>query len=206
MFTAAYTLSKALGNASSDTENDHNYANLYWMYGPLSYDVTHVFTGSYVWYLPKLTNQSAFIRIPFSNWQLSGIIHVQSGFPDNITASTPILGTREADYIGGPGVLPNPGPDGWYNPAAFAAAPQARFGNSGAGNVRAPGLQQYDLSVARFFNFTERTRLQFRADFINAFNIVNFQGPSTNFSNSDFGTISSAYPPRNIQLSMKVEF
>lgn len=206
MFTAAYTLSKALGNASSDTENDHNYANLYWMYGPLSYDVTHVFTGSYVWYLPKLTNQSAFLRIPFSNWQLSGIIHVQSGFPDNITASTPILGTREADYIGGPGVFPNPGPDGWYNPAAFAAAPQARFGNSGAGNVRAPGLQQYDLSVARFFNFTERTKLQFRADFINAFNIVNFQGPSTNFSNSDFGTISSAYPPRNIQLSMKVEF
>lgn len=206
MFTAAYTFSKALGNASSDTENDYNYYNLYWMYGPLSFDATHVFTGSYVWYLPRLQDRPAFLRIPFGNWQFSGIIHLQSGFPYNITANTPILGGREADYIGGPGVLPNPGPNGWFNPAAFAAAPQGSFGDSGAGNVRGPGLDQYNLSVARFFSFTERLRLQFRADFINAFNHTNFEAPDANASDSAFGTISSAYPPRNIQLSMKLEF
>jgi hypothetical protein len=52
LFTAAYTWSKALGYASSDTENDLNYYNLRDFYGPLSYDATHVFVGSYVWYLP----------------------------------------------------------------------------------------------------------------------------------------------------------
>jgi hypothetical protein len=205
-FTAAYTLSKVLGNASSDTENDLNYYNLYWMYGPLNYDANHVFTGSFVWDLPKLRSQPAFIRAPLGNWQFSGIIHLQSGFADNITGNTSILGGREADYIGGSTMLPNAGPDGWFNPAAFAPAPQDRFGNSGNGNVREPGLQEYNLSVARFFNLTERINLQFRADFINAFNHPNYQAAQTDRSNSAFGTISSAYPPRNIQFSMKLAF
>ncbi|HMJ61047.1 MAG TPA: carboxypeptidase regulatory-like domain-containing protein, partial [Bryobacteraceae bacterium] len=102
-FTGAYTWSKALGNASSDTANDKNYYNLYWMYGPLSYDATHVFTGSFIWDLPKLKSQPAFVRVPLSNWQVSGIIHLQSGFADNIVGNTTVLtGNREADYVGGP--------------------------------------------------------------------------------------------------------
>jgi hypothetical protein len=205
-FTGAYTLSKVLGNASGDTDNNLNYYNLYWMYGPLSYDANHVFTGSFVWDLPRLKSQPAFLRAPLGNWQFSGIIHLQSGFADNITGNTAILGGREADYIGGATLLPNPGPDGWFNPAAFAPAPQDRFGNSGNGNVREPGLQEYNLSVARFFNLTERMKLQFRADFINAFNHPNYQAAQTDRSNSAFGTISEAYPPRNIQFSMKLAF
>jgi hypothetical protein len=205
-FTAAYTFSKALGNASSDTENDLNYYNLYWMYGPLSFDANHVFTGSFVWSLPKLTNRPALLRVPFGNWQCSGIIHLQSGFADNITDATPILGGREANYLGGPVMLPNPGPDGWFNPAAFGPAAQGSFGTSGNGNVREPGLQQYNLSVARFFKLTERWNLQFRGDFINAFNHANYQAAQTDRSNSAFGTVSSAYPPRNIQFSAKLVF
>jgi hypothetical protein len=206
-FTGAYTWSKALGNASSDTTNDKNYYNLYWMYGPLSYDATHVFTGSFVWDLPKLKGQPALLRVPLSNWQVSGIIHLQSGFADNIVGNTTVLtGSREADYVGGLAMLPNPGPDGWFNPAAFISAPQGRFGNSGNGNVRDPGLQLYNFSVARFFPLTERINLQFRADFLNAFNHPNFQAPDNNLSNSTFGTVSSAYPPRNIQFSMKLAF
>ena len=52
----------------------------------------------------------------------------------------------------------------------------------------------------------EGTTLQFRADFLNAFNNVNFQALNVNRSNSDFGTISSAYPPRNIQFSLRLQF
>jgi hypothetical protein len=205
-FTAAYTFSKALGNASSDTENDLDYYNLYSMYGPLSFDATHVFTGSFVWSLPKLKSRPALFRVPFGNWQVSGIIHLQSGFADNITDNTPILGGREANYLGGPVELPNPGPDGWFNPAAFGPAAQGSFGTSGNGNVREPGLQQYNLSVARFFPLTERMNLQFRGDLINAFNHSNYEAADTNAADSAFGTVSSAYPPRNIQFSMKLTF
>jgi len=111
-----------------------------------------------------------------------------------------------ADYIGGPAVLPNPGPNGWFNPAAFAVAPQNRWGTAGAGDVEGPGMQIYNLSLTKFFKLTERINLRIRGDFINAFNCVNFQGPDTNISSSSFGTISSAYPPRNIQLGLKLQF
>jgi hypothetical protein len=48
--------------------------------------------------------------------------------------------------------------------------------------------------------------LQFRCDFINAFNHPNFEAPAVNVSNAGFGTISSAYPPRNIQFGLKFLF
>ena len=206
LFTGSYTWSKSLGSATSDTENDLNYYNLRSFYGPLGNDVRDAFVGSFVWYMPKLNGQNAFLRGPLGSWQLSGIIRLQTGFPYTITGNTAILGARVADYIGGSGVLPNPGPNGWFNRAAFVPAGQATWGTAGPGDVRGPGMQIYNLSVTKFFNATERIKVRFRADFINAFNSVNFQAPQTNVSNSNFGTILGAYPPRNIQVGMKFEF
>lgn len=206
LFTAAFTWSKALGDAGSDTENDLNYYNLRAFYGPLSYDSARVFVGSFVWPLPSFRGSRPYISGPFGGWQLSGIIHLQSGFPYTVTGNTNILGGRVADYIGGPAVLPNPGPDGWFNGAAFVPAGQAVWGTAGPGDIRGPGMQIYNLSLMKFFSITERVKLRFEADFINAFNNVNFQGPATNVSSSNFGTISGAYPPRNIQLGAKVIF
>ncbi|HXS94715.1 MAG TPA: carboxypeptidase regulatory-like domain-containing protein [Candidatus Limnocylindrales bacterium] len=204
LFTAAYTWSKALGNASGDTENDLNYYNLRAFYGPLSYDATHVFVGSFVWELPRLRNAPHYVSATVGGWQLSGIIHLQTGFPYTVTGNTPILGSRVADYLGGPAVLPNAGPNGWFDPAAFVPAGQSTWGTAGPGDIRGPGLQLYNLSLMKFFNFTERFKLRFGVDFINAFNNVNFQGPSTSISSSNFGTISGAHPARNIQLGAKL--
>ncbi len=206
LFTTAYTFSKNLGTASSDTSNNHDYFNPRLYYGPLDYDVRHVLVGTAVLQLPTLKAQNRFLRGPFGNWQLSAIVHVQSGFYQTITGSPPIVGSRPADYVGGPAVLPNPGPNGWYNKTAFVVAPYNRWGTSGEGNVEGPGMQIYNLSVAKFFALTERFSLRFRADFENAFNCVNFQNPSTDISSSNFGTISAAYPPRNIQLNLMLRF
>jgi hypothetical protein len=213
-FTAAYTFSKNLSDASSDTENNFNAFNIHAAYGPAysgnsgsSIDVRHAFVSTVVWDLPALKNQNRLIRMPFGAWQLSAIVHLQSGFYYTITGST-LIGTRAANYIGGPGVLPNPGPNGWFNPAAFTAAAQGSFGTSGFGNVEGPGMQIYNLSVTKFFNLRGegRVNLRVRADFLNAFNNVNFQPPATTITSSGFGTISSAYPARNIQLGMKLTF
>jgi len=160
-----------------------------------------------VWYLPGLEGQSRYMRAPFGGWQLSGILHAQTGFYFTVVGSTAILGNRVADYLGGPAVLPNPGVNGWINPAAFAAAPQSRWGTSGAGNVEGPGIQTYNLSLTKFFYFDEnRLNLRFRADFLNSMNNVNLQAPALTVTSSGFGTISAAYPPRNIQLGMKLTF
>jgi len=161
-----------------------------------------------IWDLPGLKSYSPFVREPLGGWQLSAIIHLQSGFYYTITGSTSILGTRVANYIGGPGVLANAGPNGWFNPAAFAAAPQAAWGSAGAGDVEGPGMQIYNLSASKLFNIRPdgRINLRVKADFLNAFNNVNFQSPATTVTSSGFGTISSAYPSRNIQLGLKLAF
>jgi hypothetical protein len=213
LFTAAYTFSKMLGDTSSDTENSYDFYNIKAMYGPVnstssagSMDISHVFVATYVWSLPTLRSQSRLLRTPFGDWQLSGVIHLQSGPFYTITGSTSILGTRVANYIGGPGVLPNPGPNGWFNPAAFAAAAQNVWGTAGVGDVQGPGMQIYNLSVSKLFPVRERASLRFRVDFFNAFNCVNFQGPAVTVTSSGFGTISAAYPARNIQMALKLQF
>lgn len=216
-FTAAYTFSKNLSDASSDTANNYDYFNIHAMYGPAyssnsgsSIDVRHAFVGTVIWDLPALRNHSRLVRSPLGGWQLSAIIHLQSGFYYTVTGTSagPLTVSRMADYLGGPGVLPNPGPDGWLNPAAFAAAPQQRWGTTGSGNVEGPGMQIYNLSLTRFFNIRSdgSVKLRFRADFINAFNNVNFESPSTSTTTQGFGTITQAYPPRNIQFGAKLEF
>jgi len=92
------------------------------------------------------------------------------------------------------------------NRAAFANAPDNRFGNSPVGNVEGPGLQTYNLSVSKNFRVRERYNLRFQTDFFNAFNVANFTGLNTNLASSAFGTLPTAYPPRNIQMQLKLTF
>ena len=212
-FMGAFTWSKNLGNTSSDTSNDLDYMNYHLMYGPVnstssagSMDIEKVFVGTFVWRMPVLQHRSMFIRGPIGGWQLSGVTHLQSGPYLTVVGSTSILGTRMADYNGGPVLLPNPGPNGWFNPAAFTAAPQGRWGTSGAGNAQGPGMQIYNLSLQKMFNLREHMNVRLRVDFVNAFNHTNFQAPSATITNASFGTITSAYPARNIQLGMKFAF
>ncbi len=217
-FTSTYTFSKNLGDASSDTTNNYDAANVHWFYGPVSFDVRHVITGTSILDLPYLRAQSRYIREPFGGWQLSATIGIQTGFYYSVTGSSSIVSGRLADYNGGPALLPNPGPNGWFNGGtaatsqgitpAFAVAPYTRWGTSGPGNVEGPGLQKYNLSISKLFvvNEAHNVVLRVRGDFINAFNCVNFQAPSTNISSTAFGTISAAYPSRNIQLGMKLTF
>src|SRR5581483_1702475 len=170
MFTGGYTFSKALGDASSDTDHNGNFDNVKLFYGPLDFDVRNVFVGTVIYDLPRLKGHSPLLTQPFGGWQVSGVSHLQSGFHQTVTgAASPVTG-RLADYVGGTTGLPDPGPDGWYNRAAFATAPYNRPGTSGAGTVVGPGMELFNLSLSKSFYVRERANLRFRADFINAFN------------------------------------
>jgi hypothetical protein len=204
--TAGYTFSKSLGDASGEGDNPDDYLNRHFNYGPTSFDRRHSFFGTFVWQMPMLQGRNVFVRSTAGGWQLSGIIRLQSGPYFSVTGAT-AEGTRRADYISGP-VLVSSGRNinNWINTAAFATAPDGRWGTSGAGIVEGPGLQSYDLSLAKRFLLTERFNLRVQADFFNAFNIANFTGLNTTVTSNAFGTLNSAYPPRNIQLGMKLEF
>lgn len=205
-FTAGYTFSKVLGDSSGQGDNPENYLNRHYNYGPLSFDRRHAFVGTYVWSLPKLNGFNPLLRGALGSWRLNGIIRLQTGQYYTVTANTSI-GTRRADYLGGSVIPPNGQTiNSWINPAAFGPAPNSAFGDSGVGNVEGPGLQSYDISIAKIFPFRERYSLRFQMDAFNAFNVSNFNGLDTNRSDAAFGTLSSAYPPRNLQMQLKLTF
>ena len=78
--------------------------------------------------------------------------------------------------------------------------------------VRGPGFHRLDFSVFKDFRTSERTRLQFRAEFFNLTNTPQVANPSgTNFGNpSTFGLITGLVDgnndPREIQFALKLYF
>ncbi len=203
--TTGYTWSKALGDSSGEGDNVENWQNRHYNYGPTTFDRRHVFYANFVGQLPSLKGRPVYLRGPLGGWQLSGVIRFQTGQYYTVTGST-ITGTRRANYVGGPLTVSNPGSALWFNKAAFTAAPISAYGNSGAGIVEGPPLKSVDLSIAKHFSFTERFDLKFQGDFFNAINQVNFSTLNVVTSSSSFGTLSAAYPPRQVQLSVKLAF
>ncbi len=206
MFTTGYTWSKALGDSSGEGDNSENYQDRHFNYGPTSYDRRHAFVSTFTWTLPTLSNTMSVVKGVAGGWQLSGVIRLQSGPYATVNGQTSV-NSRRADFVSG-SIYPssNQNVNNWLNKAAFAAAPNGRFGNLGINTVLGPGLQSYDLSLAKHFRVTERFDLRLQGDFFNAFNVANFSGLNTTITNSAFGTLSSAYPPRQIQLALKLTF
>jgi hypothetical protein len=62
-----------------------------------------------------------------------------------------------------------------------------------------------DLSLHKDFLLTERFKLQFRTDFVNAFNHVSLNAPNMSLG-STMGQVTSAQSPRNIQLALKLYY
>ena len=90
----------------------------------------------------------------------------------------------------------------------FAVPPTSQpFGTMGRNTGIGPRLVNFDGGAHKEFAFTERFRLQFRAEFFNLFNKTNFGSPNANFSNGNFGTITGlASPARQIQFALKLVF
>jgi hypothetical protein len=71
-------------------------------------------------------------------------------------------------------------------------------------------FHNWDLSLFRKFRFTERSSLEFRVEFFNAWNMPQFAGPDTNQASGNFGRTTSLRNPeraaREIQLGLKLHF
>ena len=87
-----------------------------------------------------------------------------------------------------------------------AGTPQAPFGNLGRNAFRAPDFEQWDVAVDKTFHIRERFNLQFRSEFFNILNHTNFLIPDPRLNDAAFGTISSTFPPRQIQFGLKLLF
>jgi hypothetical protein len=200
--------------------------------GPSTFDATHSFSLSLIQVLPL--DHVSFLR-PLGRtltrgWQFLNISTLTSGSPFTVYSGVqqtgvgaggtdrPDLverphfsttGTTREDYFG----------RGLDN-ASFFSIPinvpggtgpnQGRFGTLGRNTFRGPGFQQYDIALIKDTPFGRRGNselgtLEFRAEFFNVFNLVNFGLPSNILRGSGFGIISkTAGPSRQIQFSLKL--
>jgi hypothetical protein len=185
------------------------------------FDRTHRFVLSFVYAPPKFEMGPAVVRYVLSYWQFSGIALLQSGQPITVVDSSAgsvygnLPGFSRAECTGA-----NPASSGslthrlkgYFNTAAFAPPPVigdgTGFGNCGVGILRGPDQRNLDLGIQRNFTLTERSALQFRAEFFNFTNTPKFGLPVNDFATGPaFGLISStASNPRIVQFALKYSF
>jgi len=221
-------------------------------YGPSGFDHTHVFTGSYVWHSPSVKSSSAFLRYLLGDYEIGGIVSAASGRPITVLQGTELSGTGIGQDRGTflPGVDPYssqscngvaakcvswltltafqptkvttgcpPGPTPCNNPAIFGT-----FGNVGKNVLRLPKTSNWDLQLSKYFNFSERWKLQLRGEYFNVLNHPNFAPESISTGtvngtdqisafdkingNAAFGTFRAGQvgDPRVAQLAAKIFF
>lgn len=171
-----------------------------------------------------------------SGWSLSTIATLQSGFPFSPQLGYNPTGSGDSRNPVRPNV--NPAFSGklyaggstaarvaqYFNPAAFSAPAYGTVGNVSRDTLVGPGYSDWDLSLLKATQLTERARLQFRAEFFNILNHTNLQVPNEVVYSSGptqgtvanqtaaavlsptAGVITSAATSRQIQLGVKILF
>jgi hypothetical protein len=207
LFSAAYTFSKAIGDASDFGEQPQNSYNLRAERALLSFDRTHMFIANYIYELPIFTNRSTLMGKVFGGWQISGVTIYQSGSPVNltVTGSTFGLATRPDVRPGAALTMPKTVAQ-WFDTSIFTAPAYGYFGTAGRDLIRGPGMEEWDVALFKTFHITERVGFTLRGEAFNLFNHTNFNAVSTSFGSGNFGQVTSAHQPRLIEVSGKVEF
>lgn len=241
-FLVNYTWSKNLesgsgGNSSMQqnggTTNPLDSWNLHKEKSYSALDLPHVFVTSAGYELPfgkgkPLAGRNPFGRAVLGGWQLNGIFTRESGYPTDIrsglvAATNQLFATFNVpDAVQGVSMyLPNGGPDGYFNPAAFTqpgqvlnakGTPLTLFGDLARRAGRGPGTNNLDFSVFRNFVLKERLNLQFRAEAFNltntpAFFLPSAASPALTIGNASFGKLSaSSATGRQLQFGLKLLF
>jgi hypothetical protein len=156
-------------------------------------------------------------------WGVDTIITFQNGFPLPIGGSCVGLlsnsGINEAP-CSGPEVLSTPQLTGgslndrlahWFTTSSFGVPPGYTLGDSSRteGSARADGIKNFDIALFKNTKFgpEDRLALQFRAEFFNTFNRVQFNPPNTGCCGGTFGQVTSQYNlPRVIQFALRMTF
>jgi hypothetical protein len=183
------------------------------------YDIAQRFVVGYLYELPigrghRLGGDwNGALNALLGGWQVNGITTYQSGTPLSITANnvSGIFSPRgNANNNGQSGKLTgdvHDRLDRYFDTTVFSQPPAFTFGNLSRRmpDIRAPGTGNWDISMFKQFQFREMLRVQFRSEFLNAFNTVRFNAPNQSVVSNQFGVISSqANSPRQIQFGLKL--
>ncbi len=211
-------------------------------YGPAATDVRHLFAVNGSYDLPFgakkqfLADAGPVLDRVIGGWSLSTIANLQTGFPFspqlgyNPTGSgdtrNPVRPNVNASFSGShytSGTTAQRAAQ-FFNPAAYSAPAYGMVGNLGRDTLTAPGYADWDLSLAKVTQLSERVRVQFRAEFFNVLNHTNLQTPNevvfssgptqgnaaaqtaTAVASPTAGVVTAAATSRQIQLGLKLIF
>ena len=193
-------------------------------YGRSMFDARHRFVVSYQWNLPWFNHPQNWYGHILGNWQVNGITTLMSNTPFTVyDSSNPSLQGSAPEisgfYSSRPNIVGNPNagtcpqngaavrtPECWFNTGAFQQAQTGQFGNVGRNTLKGPAFQQWDFSAIKTIPIHESMNLQFRAEFFNIFNNVNFVLPNNDINSPNFGQITAAQAGRVVQLALKFSF
>lgn len=236
-FLAAYTFGKSTDYYSGTAVNElqavaGDQFNWRTNLGPSDYDRKHRFVYSFVYDFPKVNSDSSATRAILNNWEIAGILTLQTGLPFSIIDNPNNNIIQRANFNPAfSGSIYTTGDitdriNGYFNTSAFVISrpivagtqvgvvnnpafdPANPFGNTPRNAFRGPGQKNLDFSVVKFIPFTERVRGEFRTEFFNLFNWTNFANPNSNIANlATFGRITqTSTGPRVIQFAFKLNF
>lgn len=156
-----------------------------------NYDLRHRFVYSLIWDLPGFDQNKI-----LGGWQLGSIGTFHTGQPYSV------LFCCDQNLDGNLTDRVDPG----------AANPSTARRNG----FRAPGVATVDLSVNKFFRFSERHKLEFRSEFFNVFNRTNFGIPVHQLFFGGYTVepatednnlfVDTRVPKRTIQFALKFSF
>jgi Carboxypeptidase regulatory-like domain len=197
--------------------------------GSSNFDIRHTFSAAAIYDIPKMVT-NRLLRPIVNSWVVDAILIVNSAPPFNPIARgfsvVGLFGSTRPDLIPNvPLYVDDPTVAGGrrINRAAFKAPPFGQQGTLGRNVLRAFPVSQVDMALARRFTFTERWKLQLRAEAFNVCNHPNFAQAITGIANPDFGRATSMLNqslgfdaglnplyqiggPRSIQLALKLQF
>jgi hypothetical protein len=211
---ASYTYGKAIDDNSTITLGGcaANPYDLRADRGRAQYDARHVLAVSWLW--TPLPSRPGFFGRLAGGWNLSGIHRYRTGYPFTIyTGDDTVLGN---DICGGAELHPNTVGD-WhrdyasradmvarfFNTAAFAPPPTGVYGSAGRNILSYPNFTTSDFALLKDILAWKEQRFQFRAEFFNALNQVNFTSVRNTLTDSRFGQLSGVGPGRQIQFGLK---
>ena len=223
-FTSSYTWGHALADTGttltgSPNQGSKDRRNLSGGYSSAAWDIRHSWVTSLLYDLPvgkgkKYLNGGGLSNWVLGGWQFNTIATFRTGAPYTLGTNQCVgtFGTCQPDLVPGkdPGNAPSGGrrPGEWFDISAVTNPTPGTPGTLGLQTETRPGQRNVDVSLFKSIPFTERYRVQFRAEAFNIANTPQWGLPNATQGDPNFGIITStqANTQRHVQFSLRFLF
>jgi len=197
------------------------------------WDIRNRISFSGLYNLPSLPHAQRALRAVAGGWELTSVVILQSGYPFSVLTSAPFDGIFDdgGSFLGLASDSGDWNADGYnydfpngatknftgshsrqdylrglFAPSDFPVPAAGTNGNEKRNSYRGPGFANVDGGLIKNNHLTEKLNFQLRFEFFNLFNRVNLQNVDADLSSGTFGTSTSTYNPRIIQVGARFEF